>query len=102
MHKQDNQLANGSNEPVYLCLESDNYKPDLMYTEPGISGYIQWRMCPPGRVKFFFITEGKATISQKYPIMDAKFNIKVNLSCYRYRSNWKMKCILMPTSALLK
>lgn len=65
------------NEPVYLNLECDDYKPDLMYTEPGVSGYVLWRMWPPGRTKFFFTVEGKAVISLKYPVMRCRLKRRV-------------------------
>ena len=67
------------NEPVYLLLESDDFKGDLMYTETGITGCILWRMCPPGKARFFFITEGKAVVSPKHPRVKCEFRRKVGL-----------------------
>jgi len=67
------------NEPIYLHLECDDYKPDLMYTEPGISGYILWRMWPPGRTKFFFTVEGRAVVSFKYPVMRYRLKKRIQL-----------------------
>jgi len=65
-------------EPVYLYSEWDDYKGDLMYTEPDISkDYIMWRMVPPGRNKYFFVTEGKAILSNKYPKMKYPMKMKV-------------------------
>jgi len=67
------------NEPVYVSLECDDYKPDLMYTEVGVSGYVLWRMWPPGKTKFFFIVEGKAVVSFKYPVMRHKLKRRIKL-----------------------
>ena len=64
-------------EPVYLNMEWDNYKGDLMYTEESSSGYVLWRMWPPGRTRFFFTTEGKAKISYEYPIMKCNLYMRV-------------------------
>ena len=78
-------IVAGNNEPVYLNLECDNYFPDLMYTETGFSGLIQWRMCPPGRIRFFFTSEGKAKVSNKYPIMKYSLRMKVSEGIANFR-----------------
>lgn len=67
------------NEPVYLNLECDDYKPDLMYTEHGVAGYVLWRMWPPGKTKFFFTVEGKAVVSYKYPVMRYRLKKRIKL-----------------------
>jgi hypothetical protein len=69
-------VRTGKQEPVYLHLECDDFKPDLMYFESEDKGYQQWRMCPHGQVKFFFSIEGKPLLSNKYPTMQDKFKRK--------------------------
>lgn len=65
-------------EPVFLHLECDYYQSDLMISDPEDNGYSLWRMLPPGRTKFFFTVEGKATISEKYPTVPCSIKQKVN------------------------
>jgi hypothetical protein len=48
-----------------------------MFLDPETNNYIQWRMCPPGRCKFFFTVEGKQLISNKYPIANYHLRTKV-------------------------
>jgi hypothetical protein len=44
--------------PVYIHLECDNYKPDLM--ERGGDGvYRLLRMVPPGKIKYYFTVENQ-------------------------------------------
>ena len=69
----------GKPEPVYLHLEFENYQPDLMCSEAGMKANELWRMCPPGKCKFFFTVEGKARISNKYPTVNEKLRKKIKL-----------------------
>ncbi len=64
---------------MYLHLECDEYQPDLMFPDETSRGYEQWRMCPPGRCKFFFTAEGRAQISTKYPLARESFHQIVSL-----------------------
>lgn len=71
------EAGKDGSEPVYLHLESDSFLPDLMDSEPDSVAFAQWRMCPPGRVLFFFTTEGVARVSRRYPTVRHIFRSKV-------------------------
>jgi len=63
---------------VYLHLEFEKYKPDLMSMEKGKTDrFYLYRMCPPGKCRFFFTVEGKCCISPKYTIIPANLQAKV-------------------------
>jgi len=70
-------IESKSTEPFYLHLECDLFIPDLMYTEPGMNKYIQWRMCPPGRSTYFFSSEGKIKLNPNNPAIKQGLRKKV-------------------------
>ena len=63
------------------------YNPDLMYNEEGSSGYIFLGMWSPGLTKFFFTTEGKPMISNKYPIMQYHLRKQVSNFTIQIKTN---------------
>jgi len=70
---------NSTKEPVYLHLECDEYQQDLMCpTSDGTKTHL-YRMCPPGKQKFFFVFEGKPFLSPEYPVISYPLKITVNL-----------------------
>ena len=77
---------NDPNEPVYLNMQCNDYKADLMNFDNKSFEYTLWRMWPPGKTKFFFTFEGKAVISDKYPKSKCRIRkrIKVEDELYPY------------------
>ncbi|MDR3547219.1 MAG: hypothetical protein P4M11_02895 [Candidatus Pacebacteria bacterium] len=70
-------------EPVYLHLECDKFKPDLMYSEPTKGNHVLWRMCPPGKSHFFFTVEGRPQLSTSYCSVPCKLSAVVLIPIVR-------------------
>jgi hypothetical protein len=56
----------GDRDPIYLHLDIDEWKPDLM--ERDADGVFKVaRMCPPGQVRFFFTHDGIVRLAHDKP-----------------------------------
>lgn len=49
-------------EPVFLHLECDNWKPELMIKDEVFDTYIIHRMVPPGITRYFYTVDGISRI----------------------------------------
>lgn len=56
----------GDRDPIYLHLDIDDWRPDLMIKETDGSFKVV-RMCPPGTIRYFFTHDGIVRLAQDKP-----------------------------------
>jgi hypothetical protein len=76
------EVDNDVHVPIYLHLELDNYKPDLMMPEDPESAHSEiwtsYRRIPPGRpFKYYFSINGKKFISTEQAMIGHDQEIKI-------------------------